>query len=96
MPKNDNFLTAKQYSKRSGLTTASVISYGSTGKIKRRKLNGKFKYYWEDSPANPDKEYICEDCGESEEKCRKMMVVKMIEEFLVDMDKFIGCGCDDG
>jgi len=105
MPKIGELVTAKAYAKHSGLSISTVQVYGSNGKIKRKNVGGRrYRYVWDGrdrktAPGptidlhNGEARYKCELCGKTEKKCTRMIVLKMIDEFLVGLDSVIGCKC---
>ena len=93
MPKKGQLLTKEQYSNAGKISISSVVNYGSLGMIKRKKVDGKFKYIWGSFKYKPKPEYKCEKCGGSELDCGKMMIVKFIEEFLASLEDYVQCEC---
>ncbi len=93
MPKEGELITAKEFADLTGLTSKSIITYGQQGKIMRRKVKGKFKYYWGSFKGKEKVRYVCDECGKSDKECRRMMIQKFIDQTLVQLDKFVGCEC---
>ena len=91
MPQIGELITESVFSKHSKLSVGTVRTYGAQGKIKRKKVAGKYQYVW--GSDKQKSKYVCQCCGEDENKCGRMMIQKFIDDCLVTLDDLVTCKC---